>query len=51
VDLALDLAASVSILGDEGVVAWSGPSADLRSQPHVLAELVGLATHHGGAWT
>jgi branched-chain amino acid transport system ATP-binding protein len=51
VDLALDLAASVSILGDEGVVAWSGPSADLRSQPQVLAELVGLATHHGGAWT
>jgi branched-chain amino acid transport system ATP-binding protein len=51
VDLALDMAAEVSILGDEGVVAWSGPSDALRSQPQVLAELVGLATHHGGIWT
>jgi branched-chain amino acid transport system ATP-binding protein len=51
VDLALDMAETVSILGDEGVVAWSGPSDALRSQPQVLAELVGLATHHGGNWT
>ncbi len=51
VDLALDMATGVSILGDEGVVAWSGPSDALRSQPRVLAELVGLATHHGGIWT
>ena len=51
VDLALDMATDVSILGDEGVVAWSGPSDALRQQPRVLAELVGLATHHGGIWT
>jgi branched-chain amino acid transport system ATP-binding protein len=51
VDLALDLAMDVSILGDGGVVAWSGPSTSLRGQPRVLAELVGLATHLEGAWT
>jgi len=51
VDLALDMATEVSILGDQGVVAWSGPSDALRSQPAVLAELVGLAIHHGGIWT
>ncbi len=51
VDLALDMASEVSILGDGGVVAWAGTSEALRGQPQVLAELVGLATHHGGAWT
>lgn len=51
VDLALAMADSVSILGDGGTVAWSGSSEALRTQPRVLAELVGLATHDGGTWT
>jgi branched-chain amino acid transport system ATP-binding protein len=51
VDLALDMASDVSILGDEGVVAWSGASDALRERPRVLAELVGIATHHEGIWT
>jgi branched-chain amino acid transport system ATP-binding protein len=51
VDLALDMATEVAILGDEGLVAWSGSSAALRDQPQVVAELVGLATRHGGIWT
>jgi branched-chain amino acid transport system ATP-binding protein len=50
VDLALDMATDVSILGDDGTVAWSGPSEALRGQPHVLTELIGLATHRG-TWT
>jgi branched-chain amino acid transport system ATP-binding protein len=50
VDLALDMATDVSILGDEGVIAWSGASDALRDRPQVLAELVGLATHHEGIW-
>jgi branched-chain amino acid transport system ATP-binding protein len=50
VDLALDMASDVSILGDEGAVAWSGPSEALRGQPRVLTELIGLATHRG-IWT
>ncbi len=50
VDLALDMATESR--------SWATkrrcmvrPSDALRSQPAVLAELVGLAIHHGGIWT
>jgi branched-chain amino acid transport system ATP-binding protein len=42
VDLALALADRVCILGEAGTIAWSGPPADLRDDPPVLRELVGL---------
>ncbi len=51
VDLALDMAGTISILGDGGMIAWSGPSDDLHAQPRILEELVGLAIHPGGSWT
>jgi branched-chain amino acid transport system ATP-binding protein len=50
VDLALDMADTVSILGDAGTIAWSGTSETLRAQPRILEELVGLAIRPGGSW-
>jgi branched-chain amino acid transport system ATP-binding protein len=43
VDFALGIADRVSVLGDEGSIAWSGPAADIRSQPAILSDLVGLS--------
>ena len=42
VDFALEVADRVSILGDAGDVAWTGDPAELRANPHVLSDLVGL---------
>ena len=42
VDLALEVADQVCILGEAGTVAWSGPPATLRDEPAILRELVGL---------
>jgi branched-chain amino acid transport system ATP-binding protein len=42
VDLALEVADRVCILGEAGTIAWSGPPATLRDDPAVLRELVGL---------
>jgi branched-chain amino acid transport system ATP-binding protein len=42
VDLALEVADQVCILGEAGTVAWSGPPATLRDEPAILRDLVGL---------
>jgi branched-chain amino acid transport system ATP-binding protein len=42
VDLALEVADQVCILGETGTVAWSGLPATLRDEPAILRELVGL---------
>jgi branched-chain amino acid transport system ATP-binding protein len=42
VDLALEVADQVCVLGEAGTVAWSGPPATLRDEPAILRELVGL---------
>jgi branched-chain amino acid transport system ATP-binding protein len=42
VDLALELADRVCVLGEAGRIAWSGPPAALRDDPAILRELVGL---------
>jgi branched-chain amino acid transport system ATP-binding protein len=42
VDLALEVADRVCILGEAGTIAWSGPPATLRDNPAILRELVGL---------
>jgi branched-chain amino acid transport system ATP-binding protein len=42
VDLALEVADRVCILGEAGTIAWSGPPTTLRDDPAVLRELVGL---------
>jgi branched-chain amino acid transport system ATP-binding protein len=42
VDFALAVADRVSVLGDGGDIAWTGPPADLRSKPETLSDLVGL---------
>jgi branched-chain amino acid transport system ATP-binding protein len=42
VDLALEVADQVCILGETGTVAWRGRPATLRDEPAILRELVGL---------
>jgi branched-chain amino acid transport system ATP-binding protein len=42
VDLALDVADQVCVLGEGGTIAWTGPPATLRDDPAILRELVGL---------
>jgi branched-chain amino acid transport system ATP-binding protein len=42
VDLALEVADRVCILGEAGAIGWSGPPATLRDNPAILRELVGL---------
>jgi len=42
VDFALGVADRVSVLGDDGVIAWTGAASDIASQPGMLADLVGL---------
>jgi branched-chain amino acid transport system ATP-binding protein len=42
VDLALEVADRVCILGEAGTIGWSGPPATLRDNPAILRELVGL---------
>jgi branched-chain amino acid transport system ATP-binding protein len=42
VDLALEVADQVAILGEAGTIAWTGPPATLRDDPAILRELVGL---------
>jgi branched-chain amino acid transport system ATP-binding protein len=42
VDLALEVADRVCILGEAGAIGWSGPPAALRDNPAILRELVGL---------
>ena len=42
VDLALEVADRVCVLGEAGTIGWSGPPATLRDDPAVLRELVGL---------
>jgi branched-chain amino acid transport system ATP-binding protein len=42
VDLALEVADQVCVLGEAGMIAWTGPPATLRDDPAILRELVGL---------
>jgi branched-chain amino acid transport system ATP-binding protein len=42
VDLALEVADQVCVLGEAGTIAWTGPPATLRDDPDILRELVGL---------
>jgi branched-chain amino acid transport system ATP-binding protein len=42
VDLALEVADRVCILGEVGAIGWSGPPSTLRDNPAILRELVGL---------
>ena len=42
VDLALEVADQVCVLGEAGTIAWTGPPATLRDDPAILRELVGL---------
>jgi branched-chain amino acid transport system ATP-binding protein len=42
VDLALEVADRVGVLGEAGTIAWTGPPATLRDDPAILHELVGL---------
>jgi branched-chain amino acid transport system ATP-binding protein len=42
VDLALEVADQVCVLGEAGTIAWTGPPATLRDEPAILRELVGL---------
>jgi branched-chain amino acid transport system ATP-binding protein len=42
VDLALEVADRVCILGEAGTIAWTGPPPALRDDPAILRELVGL---------
>jgi branched-chain amino acid transport system ATP-binding protein len=42
VDLALEVADQVCILGETGTVAWRGLPTTLRDEPAILRELVGL---------
>jgi branched-chain amino acid transport system ATP-binding protein len=42
VDLALEVADRVCVLGEAGAIGWSGPPATLRDNPAILRELVGL---------
>jgi len=42
VDLALEVADRVCILGEAGTIGWSGSPATLRDNPAILRELVGL---------
>jgi branched-chain amino acid transport system ATP-binding protein len=42
VDLALEVADQVCVLGEAGTIAWSGPPATLRDDQAILRELVGL---------
>ena len=42
VDLALEVADQVAVLGEAGTIAWTGPPATLRGDPAILRELVGL---------
>jgi branched-chain amino acid transport system ATP-binding protein len=42
VDLALEVADRVCVLGEAGTIAWSGTPATLRDDPAILRELVGL---------
>ncbi len=42
VDLALSVADRVDVIGDGGVVAWSGSPATLRADAPLVAQLVGL---------
>jgi branched-chain amino acid transport system ATP-binding protein len=42
VDLALEVADQVCVLGEAGMIAWTGPPATLRDNPAILRELVGL---------
>ena len=42
VDLALEVADQVCVLGEAGTIAWTGPPAALRDDPAILRELVGL---------
>lgn len=45
VDFALAIADRASVLGDGGAIAWTGTAEQIKSQPALFAELVGL----GGA--
>jgi branched-chain amino acid transport system ATP-binding protein len=47
VDFALGIADRVSVLGDGGVIAWTGTAEEISSRPHMLAELVGLGEKTG----
>ena len=42
VDLALSVADRVDVIGDGGVLAWSGSPATLRADASLIAQLVGL---------
>ena len=44
VDLALDIADRVHVIGDRGAIAWSGGPSSIAAQPDLLAELIGLGS-------
>ena len=44
VDFAMSIADRISVLGDEGVIAWSGRPEVLRANPQMLHDLVGLGS-------
>ena len=44
VDFALSIADRISVLGDEGVIAWSGAPDLIRADPKILHDLVGLGS-------
>ena len=48
VDFALEVADRVSVLGDGGIVAWTGDPAELRANPQTLSNLVGLGIPSAG---
>lgn len=42
VDLAIDVADRVAVIGESGDISWEGDPADLRADPLLMNELVGL---------
>jgi branched-chain amino acid transport system ATP-binding protein len=48
VDFALAVADRVSVIGDGGGIAWTGSPGELRSDPTLLSDLVGLGVSSAG---
>lgn len=42
VDLALDVADRVAVIGESGRIEWNGDPAELRTDPVLMNDLVGL---------
>jgi branched-chain amino acid transport system ATP-binding protein len=48
VDFAFEVADRVTVLGDGGHVAWTGSAGEIRADPQLLSELVGLEVPTSG---